>query len=274
MYQISVNYLPNFRYLNEIGSGTYAIAVTNLNEMKGIPSLPRPVALMNWSGGKDSALALYRILQQDRYAVQGLFTTVNGAFGRVSMHGVRHELIQAQADQLGLPLTQLVLPEEIPLVDYTRQMADRLAPLVRAGVTHSVFGDIFLADLRQWREEQLAAVGLTGVFPLWKADSRALLNEFWAAGFQTVVVAVNGQVLDRSYCGRVLDRQFVADLPPGVDPCGENGEFHTFVFEAPYFQSPIGFGRGETVERTYRFTNADGQDQTTTYFFTDLLLSS
>ena len=242
--------------------------------MNTIVNQPRPKAVMNWSGGKDSALALYRILRQNQYDVEGLFTTVNSAFGRVSMHGVRNELIQAQADQLSLPLTQLILPEETAMDDYVRQMADGVAPLVSAGVTHSVFGDIFLEDLRQWREDQLAAVGLAGVFPLWKVDSRALLDEFWAAGFQTVVVAVNGQVLDRSFCGRVLDPQFVADLPPGVDPCGENGEFHTFVFQAPYFQRPIAFTQGETVERTYRFTNAEGQEQTTTYFFTDLLPGS
>jgi len=242
--------------------------------MNGITNLPRPKALMNWSGGKDSALALHRIRQQDEYAVQSLFTTVNDAFGRVSMHGVRHELIQAQADRLGLPLVQLTLPEQTSMDDYVRQVADRLAPLVSAGVTHSIFGDIFLEDLRQWRENQLANMGLTGVFPIWNVDSHTLLEEFWAAGFQTVVVAVKGQVLDRSFCGRVLDQQFVDDLPPGVDPCGENGEFHTFVFEAPYFSSPVVFRRGQTVERTYSFTDAEGQALTSTYFFTDLLPGS
>ncbi|MDB5242144.1 MAG: hypothetical protein JWP57_2769 [Spirosoma sp.] len=239
--------------------------------MNGTASLPHPKALMNWSGGKDSALALHRIWQQNDYAVQNLFTTVNNASGRVSMHGIRHELILAQANRLNLPLIQLNLPEETSMTDYSQQVADQLAPLVKAGVTHSVFGDIFLEDLRHWREDQLATMGLMGVFPLWKVDSNALLEEFWAAGFQTIVVAVNGQVLDRSFCGRVLDRQFVADLPPDVDPCGENGEFHTFVFEAPYFSSPIVFSKGQTVERTYSFTNAQRQTQTSLYFFTDLL---
>lgn len=234
-------------------------------------SLPPSNALVNWSGGKDSALALYRIQQRDDYAITALLTTLNGAYGRVSMHGVRQELIQAQADRMGLPLHTLALPETTSMTDYARQMADTLSSFVASGVTHSVFGDIFLEDLRTWRETQLAKVGLSGVFPLWKADSMALLDEFWTAGFQTIVIAVNGAVLDQSFCGRVLDRQFVADLPAGVDPCGENGEFHTFVVDAPYFSSPITVRPGERVERTYTFTDADGAVQTSTYYFCELL---
>ncbi|MEZ0611487.1 diphthine--ammonia ligase [Fibrella sp. WM1] len=226
--------------------------------------------LLNWSGGKDSALALHRLQQEGRHAVTALLTTMNGAYGRVSMHGVRQELIQAQADRIGLPLHTLALPETTSMTDYAQQMADTLRPFVADGVTHAAFGDIFLEDLRTWRETQLSPVGLSGVFPLWQADSMALLDEFWAAGFQTIVVAVNGQVLDRSFCGRVLDRQFVADLPAGVDPCGENGEFHTFVFDAPYFTSPIAVRPGEPIERTYTFTDADGINRTTTYYFCDL----
>lgn len=238
-----------------------------------VPSINRPLALMNWSGGKDSALVLHRVLQEGHYAVTSLLTTMNGHFGRVSMHGVRQELVQAQADRLGLPLHQLHLPEQITMADYARQMADTLRPLVAEGVTHAIFGDIFLSDLRAWREAQLTLVGLTGVFPLWEVPSLALLDEFWEAGFQTIVVAVNGQLLDRSFCGRVLDRQFVADLPPGIDPCGENGEFHTFVFAAPYFATSIAVTVGEVVDRTYAFTNADGIEHTSVYYFADLLLA-
>lgn len=231
------------------------------------------LALMNWSGGKDSALALYRVLQEAHFQIHSLLTTVNEAFGRVSMHGVRRELVRAQADRLALPLIELNLPEEISMPDYERRLSEALAPLAEAGVTHSIFGDIFLEDLRQWREDKLAPVGLTGVFPLWKQSSSELLDEFWEAGFQTVVVAVDGRKLDRSFCGRLLDRRFVADLPPGVDPCGENGEFHTFVFDAPYFSSPIAFRRGETVERTYSFTDAGGREQSNAYYFTDIWLA-
>lgn len=220
------------------------------------PSRTLPLALMNWSGGKDSALALHWLRQQGRYTVMTLLTTVNGAFGRVSMHGVRLELIQAQADRLGLPLLTLALPEQTSMADYARQMADTLRPLVSAGVEHSVFGDIYLADLRQWREQELVQVGLKGEFPLWHVPAGQLLDAFWEAGFQAVVVAVNGQILDRSFCGRLFDRAFVNSLPPDVDPCGEKGEFHTFVVDAPYFDQPIGYQPGQTVERTYSFTDA------------------
>lgn len=226
---------------------------------------------MNWSGGKDSALALHRIRQQGQFSVQHLLTTINGAYGRVSMHGVREELIRAQAEQLGLPLTTVRLPETASMELYQNTMDDALRPLVASGVTQAVFGDIFLEDLRQWRETQLLSTGLTGVFPLWQVPSLDLLEEFWTAGFQTIVVAVNGQHLDQSFCGRVLDRQFVADLPAGVDPCGENGEFHTFVFDAPYFSRPIEFTVGDVVERTYTFTDADNQIRTSTYYFADLI---
>ncbi len=227
--------------------------------------------LVNWSGGKDAALALYRIQQQDEFTVQHLLTTINGAFGRVSMHGVREALIAEQAERLGLPLITVRLPETASMDLYQTTMNETLRPLVADGLTQAVFGDIFLEDLRHWREQQLAANGLSGVFPLWQVPSMALLEEFWAAGFRAIVVAVNGQHLDRSFCGRVLDRQFVADLPPTVDPCGENGEFHTFVFDAPYFNRPIALTVGELVERTYTFTDADGQEHISTYYFADLL---
>ncbi|MEZ0484095.1 diphthine--ammonia ligase [Fibrella aquatica] len=227
--------------------------------------------IMNWSGGKDSALALHRIRQQGHFAVQRLLTTINGAYGRVSMHGVREELIQAQADRINLPLTTVRLPETASMELYQITMNEALDPLMKEGITHAIFGDIFLEDLRTWREEQLTSVGLSGIFPLWQTPSLDLLEEFWAAGFQTIVVAVNGQYLDKSFCGRLLDRQFVVDLPANVDPCGENGEFHTFVFDAPYFTSAISVTVGEVVERTYNFTDADGLEHNSTYYFADLL---
>ncbi len=229
-------------------------------------------ALLNWSGGKDSALALWRIRQAGLYAVRMLLTTFNEANHRVSMHGVREELIDAQAKQLELPLTKLFLPENSTMDNYQHRMADTLQPLIEKGVTHAIFGDIFLDDLRQWREAELARQSLTGVFPLWKTKSLELLDEFWKAGFRTIVVSVNSAYLDASFCGRILDQQFVADLPATVDPCGENGEFHTFVFQAPYFTSPIPIRVGETITRTYHYQDATGTDLTATYFFTDLIL--
>lgn len=226
---------------------------------------------MNWSGGKDSAMALWRIQQTNQYDVQTLLTTFNEAYGRVSMHGVREELLDQQARRLGLPMAKLRLPEQSSMIDYQQRMEDVLHPIIDQGVTHSVFGDIFLEDLRQWREQQLATVGLTGVFPLWNVPSTDLLNEFWDAGFATIVVSVNAQKLDASFCGRVLDASFVADLPPDVDPCGENGEFHTFVYQAPYFAEPIKFIVGETVTKEYQFETADGEKVVSAYYFTDLL---
>jgi uncharacterized protein (TIGR00290 family) len=228
-------------------------------------------ALMHWSGGKDSALALYHSLQNNACDVRYLLTSLNDSFRRISMHGVREELLDQQARRLGIELLKLRLPETVSMEEYQVRMAEILQPLADAGVTTSIFGDIFLEDLRLYRENQLATVGMQGLFPLWKRSSMELLEEFWGLEFKTIVVSVNGSVLDRSFCGRVLDRDFVSELPEGIDPCGENGEFHTFVFDAPYFSQPIDFQKGETVEKTYHFQNANGESLTSTYFFTDLL---
>lgn len=226
---------------------------------------------MNWSGGKDSALALYHSLQNKAYDVRYLLTSLNDSFRRISMHGVREELLDQQAQRLGIELLKLRLPETTSMEEYQLRMAQILQPLADAGITKSIFGDIFLEDLRLYRENQLATIGMQGIFPLWKRPSMELLEEFWGLGFKTIVVSVNGNVLDQSFCGRVLDRDFVSELPANIDPCGENGEFHTFVFEAPYFSQPIDFQKGETVEKTYHFQNAEGEHLTSTYFFTDLL---
>ncbi|MDZ7898795.1 MAG: diphthine--ammonia ligase [Arcicella sp.] len=228
-------------------------------------------ALMNWSGGKDSALSLYHILQNKEYQVEHLLTSLNDSFKRVSMHGVREELLDQQAEKIGIDLVKLRLAETVSMEEYQAKMAETMQPLVDSGIEYSIFGDIFLEDLRQHREERLAQIGIKGVFPIWKRPSLELLDEFWDLSFKTIVVAINGNVLDKSFCGRMLDRDFVKDLPPGVDPCGENGEFHTFVFETPYFKSPINFELGETVDKTYHFKNSDGDDLTSTYFFTDLI---
>lgn len=228
-----------------------------------------PKALMNWSGGKDSALSLYHVLQHKEYDVQYLLTSVNDSFRRISMHGVREELLDRQAQLLGIELVKLRLPETVSLEEYQMRMADMMHPLVEEGVTHSIFGDIFLEDL--YREKHLATIGMKGVFPVWKRSSAELLAEFWDLGFKTIVVSVDGNRLDASFCGRILDRDFVRDLPKGIDPCGENGEFHSFVFEAPYFSETICFETGEIVEKTYRYNNADGEEISSDYFFTDLI---
>ncbi|MCB2378339.1 diphthine--ammonia ligase [Hymenobacter sp. BT635] len=208
-------------------------------------------ALMNWSGGKDSALALYHALHDPRYEVRHLLTSVSSHYQRVSMHGVRVALLEAQARQIGLPLTKLELPEAPDMAHYEQQMRATLAPLQAQGMQHAIFGDIFLEDLRAYREQQLAKMQMQAVFPLWQRSSADILREYLALGFRAVVVCVNEAHLNASFCGRLLDEAFLRDLPPGVDPCGENGEYHSFVFEAPYFRQPIAFTRGEIVRRTY-----------------------
>jgi uncharacterized protein (TIGR00290 family) len=213
--------------------------------------MPAPT-LMNWSGGKDSALALYHALRDPRYHVTDLLTSVNAHFRRVSMHGVRVALLAQQAQRIGLPLTQLELPETPDMAEYERLMTAALAPLQARGIGHAIFGDIYLADLRHYREQQLARVGMQAVFPLWQRPNADLLREYLDLGFRAVVVCVNEKYLDASFCGRELNADFLRDLPPGVDSCGENGEYHSFVYDAPYFSSPILFERGDIVRRTYQ----------------------
>ncbi|WP_375434435.1 diphthine--ammonia ligase [uncultured Hymenobacter sp.] len=218
--------------------------------------MPAP-AVMNWSGGKDSALALYHALSDPQLRVTDLLTSVNAHYQRVSMHGVRLELLAQQAQRIGLPLTKLELPEMPGIEDYERIMQTTLEPLRQQGIQHAIFGDIFLEDLRQYREQQLARVGMQAVFPLWQRSSADLLREYLDLGFQAVIVCVNDKFLDESFCGRLLDADFLRDLPPGVDACGENGEYHSFVFNAPYFATPISFAYGEKVRRTYQSPAAD-----------------
>jgi uncharacterized protein (TIGR00290 family) len=205
----------------------------------------------NWSGGKDSALALYHAQKVRRYSIERLLTSVNRLHRRISMHGVREELLEQQAAAIGLPLQKLILPDQPSMPDYEEEMMKIMTALKKENFTHSFFGDIFLEDLKKYREEQLIKVGFTAVFPLWKRDTTELLHEFIDLGFQTVVVCVKAEVLDESFAGRVIDHHFIKDLPNNVDPCGENGEFHTFVFDGPIFRQPVPFRIGEKVFREY-----------------------
>jgi uncharacterized protein (TIGR00290 family) len=195
-------------------------------------------AFMNWSGGKDSSLALYHALQQDPIKVDCLFTTVNSVHNRISMHGVRRELLIEQAASIGLPLFTAEVPEQPSMRDYEEEMNKQLQSLKEQGYSEAIFGDIFLEDLKKYREEQLAKHKIRSHFPLWKRDTTEHMDEFLQLGFKAVVVCVNGQHLDKSFCGRVIDKTFIKDLPDTVDPCGENGEYHTFVFDGPIFKYP------------------------------------
>lgn len=209
-------------------------------------------SLFNWSGGKDSSLALYHALKDPRFHIDLLLTSVNSHHGRVSMHGVREALLEEQAKSLGLPLHKIMLPDQPTMGDYSRIMGQNMAMLKEKGYTHSIFGDIFLEDLKKYREDKLAEQGFTAHFPIWKRDTTELIHEFIDLGFKTIVVCVKAELLDESFTGRVIDRDFLKDLPETVDPCGENGEFHTFVFDGPIFSSPVPFEVGEKVYREYR----------------------
>jgi len=199
--------------------------------------------------GKDSALALHRILQEGRYEVASLLTTCNADFQRVSMHGVRVELLERQAEALGFPLEKVFVPASSSNEEYEQKMSACLLAHKARGVTGVVFGDIFLEDLKRWREENLARVGLRGVFPLWKQDTGALIREFIALGFGSVICCTSDAYLDDKALGRNIDAEFVASLPADVDPCGENGEFHSFAFAGPVFKQPVRFRVGEKVYR-------------------------
>jgi len=208
-------------------------------------------ALFNWSSGKDSALALYKILQNPAFEIDCLLTSVNQKHQRVSMHGLRVELLEQQAQSIGLPLHIVPIPEMPTMQAYEEAMQNALQPLRAKGITHAVFGDIFLEDLRLYREEKLALADLKGIFPLWKIPTKELLQEFLQLGFKTIVVCVSERYLDQSFVGRVIDQKFIDDLPENVDICGENGEFHTFTFDGPLFTKPISFDIGEVVYRKY-----------------------
>lgn len=215
-----------------------------------------------WSGGKDSALALNRILLGEQHEIVSLLTTCNAHFQRVSMHGVRLELLEQQARSIGLPLEKIFVSSGSN-DEYEQKMSDSLLAHKARGVTACAFGDIFLEDLRLWREEKLARVGLRGMFPIWKADPRELIREFFALGFGSVVCCVNPAWLDRNFVGRNIDEAFIRDLPANVDPCGENGEFHSFAFAGPIFKETVKFKLGQTVYRPVEATRPAGS--TTSY---------
>ncbi|OMQ08982.1 diphthine--ammonia ligase [[Flexibacter] sp. ATCC 35103] len=215
--------------------------------------MPTPKkAIFNWSSGKDSALALYKILQNPDFKIEYLLTSVNQQFQRISMHGVRVELLEAQAKSIGLPLKIMQIPEMPTMEVYENVLTETLTELKKEDITHSIFGDIFLEDLRKYRENQLEKIGMESVFPLWKIPTQDLIQEFLSLDFKTIVVCVNERYLDKSFVGRIIDQDFINDLPENVDVCGENGEFHTFTFDGPIFSEPINFEIGEIVYRKYK----------------------
>jgi uncharacterized protein (TIGR00290 family) len=203
---------------------------------------------LSWSGGKDSALTLWTLRLQG-VEPEALITTVTDAYDRISMHGVRRELLSKQADATGIPLVEVRIPPACINEVYEARMTEAFASAPLASVEAVAFGDLFLEDVRAYREERLTASGRRGVFPLWGRDTGELAREFIAAGFQAFIVTLDPRALDASFAGRAYDEQLLAELPASVDPCGENGEFHTFVHAGPIFSEPIACETGEVVER-------------------------
>jgi uncharacterized protein (TIGR00290 family) len=231
--------------------------------------------IMNWSGGKDSALCLYKLMQTKKYDAMCLLTSISEPYQRISMHGVRVELLEAQAKSIGIPLVKMQIPEMPSMEVYEKEMKSTLTDLKTKGATASVFGDIFLDDLRKYREDKLSQLNLTGIFPLWKIPTDKLIREFLDLGFKTIITCVNEKYLDKSFAGRVIDQDFLKDIPGNVDPCGENGEFHTFVFDGPIFRESIPFERGEIVYRKYESEKQSDNTNTpfdTGFWYCDLLL--
>lgn len=213
-------------------------------------------AIFCWSGGKDSSLALYKVQQQQEYDVIYLLTTLNENHKRISMHGVREKLLDAQANSLGIPLLK-VWTKEGTNQEYESQMERTLLKVKAEGITHVIFGDIFLEDLRAYREDNLHKVGLHAVFPLWKQNTSMLIHEFITLGFKTITCCVNDQYLGEEWVGREIDEQFVNELPVSIDTCGENGEYHTFCYAGPLFNKQIEFEKGEVIYRPLELKTQD-----------------
>ena len=217
----------------------------------------REKVIVAWSGGKDSALALYEILNAKSYEVLELLTTVTEDYDRISIHGVRRVLLEQQARSLGFPLEEMLISKGASDEEYGREMLRILTRRLASGVFSVVFGDIFLEDVRKYREQTLMKIGMKGIFPLWKRDTRQLARTFIDLGFKAVITCVDSKSLGKDFVGREFDRQFLADLPFNVDPCGENGEFHSFVYDGPIFSERIFFTEGEIVLRENCFYYCD-----------------
>jgi len=205
--------------------------------------------LLSWSGGKDSSLTLYELQGTGRYQIASLLTTVTEGYDRISMHGVCTILLERQAESLGLPLHKIYISKTCVNQEYESKMGEALAIHQNNGVECVAFGDIFLEDLRKYREENLAKQGMKGLFPIWRRDTRELVRTFIQLGFQAIVVCVDSKVLGPSFAGKLIDYDFLKRLPDPIDPCGENGEFHSFVFDGPIFGEEIKFAVGEVVLR-------------------------
>ena len=217
----------------------------------------KPKAIMSWSGGKDSSMAFYENSKSGRFEITSLLTTVTEGYDRISMHGVRRVLLEQQAKSMGVPVEKVYISQKSSNEEYEHQMREKLLKFKQQGVSAVVIGDIFLEDLKKYREEKLAEVEMTGVFPIWKRDTVELAHKFIELGFKARITCIDSEILPKEFTGRDFDRGFLSDLPAKVDPCGENGEFHSFVYDGPIFKAPISCQRGKIVLRDERFYFCD-----------------
>ncbi|HWZ21610.1 MAG TPA: diphthine--ammonia ligase [Cytophagaceae bacterium] len=234
-------------------------------------------AIFSWSGGKDSAYCLHKVLLENIFDVKYLLTTLNQNFKRISMHGVREELLDAQADSIGIPLLKVWVKEGTN-DEYEKQMSEILLKAKSEGIDHVIFGDIFLEDLRIYRENNLAKVDMKAVFPLWKMNTKSLIDDFIDQEFKTVLCCTNDGYLGEEWVGREIDKLFVEQLPDNVDPCGENGEYHTFCYDGTIFKNKINFVLGEKVYKPLEIKITDNSVCTSNtitkgFWFVDLLVS-
>ncbi len=230
----------------------------------------RPKAVFNWSGGKDSALALLETLRSGVFDVVALLTTVNRDSRRSTMHAIPEPILQAQADSIGIPLHVVDLTPAGDMADYDAAMRRAVERFRAEGVTHFIFGDIFLHDVRRYREQQLAPYGMTVVEPLWGYRPEEVVERFLGSGLDTVIVTTWAEKLGREYIGRRIDRRLIDGLPEGVDPCGENGEYHTLCYGGPLFSRPVPFALGEPFLFSHEVGMEDGSRQTFSYWFADI----
>ena len=221
--------------------------------------------VLNWSSGKDAALAFYKLLADNKYKVTHLLTTLSLEHDRIFMHGIREKLLDIHAERMNLPLTKVKLPASPDDSLYKDAMSNAMIQLKNEGITTAAFGDIFLEDLKTYREQQLAQINIKAHFPLWKQNTLDLIHQVADAGIEAIIVCVNDKYLGKDFLGRKIDASLLNDLPANVDPCGENGEYHSFVYNAPFFSEPIPITTGEIVHK--RYTNPDGNTQWDTGFY-------
>jgi len=205
--------------------------------------------LLSWSGGKDSCMTLYELQKSSEYEIDSLVTTITEDYDRISIHGVRTALLERQARSLGLPIQRVLIPKDSTNEMYESRMNAILVQNKAKGIQRMAFGDLFLEDVKKYRERHMEKIDMAGLFPIWKRNTSEIMRTFLKSGFKAVTVFVDLKVLARSFVGRVVDQGFLDELPPHIDPCGENGEFHTFVFDGPIFNEEVKFSLGELVVR-------------------------